>query len=131
MSEGCKLTHVFKRDGTYVPYSLQRISNAIYRAAVAVGGRDKDKADELALMVEGIICENYSNDHPPMVEQIQDIVEKVLIEEGHATVAKHFIVYRATQGEKRKAKLSKSTVHTGNIPYQKFMKYWSGHPIMI
>ena len=119
MSEACKLTHVFKRDGTYVPYSRKRISNAIYRAAVAVGGRDKDKADELSLIIEGIICKNYSVEHPPMVEQIQDIVEKVLIEEGHATVAKHFIVYRATQGEKRKAKLSKSTVHTGNIPYQK------------
>ena len=119
MSEVCTLTHVFKRDGTYVPYSRKRISNAIYRAAVAVGGRDKDKADELALKIEGIICENYSVEQPPMVEAIQDIVEKVLIEEGHATVAKHFIIYRATQNEKRKAKLSKSTVHTGNIPYQK------------
>lgn len=119
MSEVCKLTHVFKRDGNYVPYSRQRISNAIYRAAVAVGGRDKDKAEELALLVEGIICENYSTEHPPMVEQIQDIVEKVLIEEGHAAVAKQFIIYRATQHEKRKAKLSKSTVHSGNIPYQK------------
>ncbi len=119
MSEAFKLTHVFKRDGTYVPYSRKRISNAIYRAAVAVGGRDKDKADDLAIQIEGIICENYSVDHPPMVEAIQDIVEKVLIEEGHATVAKHFIIYRATQNEIRKAKLSKSTVHTGNIPYQK------------
>ncbi|NQT61707.1 MAG: response regulator SirA [Candidatus Marinimicrobia bacterium] len=119
MSEACNLTHVFKRDGTYVPYSRKRISNAIYRAAVAVGGRDKDKTDELSLKIEGIICKNYSVEHPPMVEQIQDIVEKVLIEEGHASVAKHFIVYRATQNEKRKAKLSKSTVHTGNIPYQK------------
>jgi len=119
MSDACTLTHVFKRDGTYVPYSRLRISNAIYRAAVAVGGRDKDKADELALLVEGILCENYSVEHPPMVEQIQDIVEKVLIEKGHATVAKQFILYRATQDEKRKAKLSKSTVHSGNIPYQK------------
>ena len=42
MSEACNLTHVFKRDGTYVPYSRKRISNAIYRAAVAVGGRDKE-----------------------------------------------------------------------------------------
>jgi len=79
MSEACNLTHVFKRDGTYVPYSRKRISNAIYRAAVAVGGRDKHKADELSLKIEGIICENYSVEHPPMVEAIQDIVEKVLI----------------------------------------------------
>jgi len=119
MNDRCSLTHVFKRDGTLVPYSRQRITNAIYRAAVAVGGRDKDKAEDLALKVERIICDNYSNEHPIMVEQVQDIVEKVLIEEGHATVAKHFILYRATQNDKRKAKLSKSTVHSGNIPYQK------------
>ena len=119
MSEYGKLTHVFKRDGTFVPYSRQRISNAIYRAAVAIGGRDKDKAEELALLIESIVCQNYSNEHPPSVEEVQDIVEKVLIEEGHAAVAKHFILYRATQNDKRKAKLSKSTVHSGNIPYQK------------
>ncbi|NQV14202.1 response regulator SirA [bacterium] len=119
MNNPLLLTHVFKRDGTLVPHSRQRIANAIYRAAVAIGGRDKEKADDLASTVEAIVCANYSNQHPPMVEQIQDIVEKVLIEEGHAAVAKQFILYRATQDEKRKAKLSKSKVHTGNIPYQK------------
>ena len=119
MTEACNLTHVFKRDGTLVPYSRSRITNAIYRAAVAVGGRDKDRAEALAIQVEGILCANYSNEHPPMVEQVQDIVEKVLIEAGHAAVAKNFILYRATQNDKRKAKLSKSKVHSGNIPYQK------------
>lgn len=119
MNNQCSLTHVFKRDGSHVPYSRQRITNAIYRAAVAIGGRDKEKAEELALLVEAIICDNYTNEHPPMVEQVQDIVEKVLIEEGHAAVAKHFILYRAAQNDMRKAKLSKSTVHQGNIPYQK------------
>lgn len=118
-NNNCSLTHVFKRDGTLVPYSRQRIINAIYRAAVAIGGRDKKTAEQLALAVETILCNNYSNEHPPLVEQVQDIVEKVLIEEGHAAVAKHFILYRATQNEKRKAKLSKTKVHTGNIPYQK------------
>ncbi|MCF6239699.1 MAG: response regulator SirA, partial [Candidatus Marinimicrobia bacterium] len=119
MNNSCSLAHVFKRDGTLVPYSRQRITNAIYRAAVAIGGRDKDKAAELAVIIERILCDNYSNEHPPMVEQVQDIVEKVLIEEGHAAVAKHFILYRATQNDKRKAKLSKSKLHQGNIPYQK------------
>lgn len=119
MSETPSLTHVFKRDGTLVPYSRLRITNAIFRAAVAVGGRDKETAESLARQVESILCDNYSNEHPPMVEQVQDIVEKVLIEEGHASVAKNFIIYRATQNDKRKAKLSKSKVHSGNIPYQK------------
>ncbi|MCF7823345.1 MAG: response regulator SirA [Candidatus Marinimicrobia bacterium] len=119
MSDRCSVSHVFKRDGTLVPYSRLRITNAVYRAAVAMGGRDKGKAEHLAIIVESILCDNYSNEHPPMVEQVQDIVEKVLIEEGHAAVAKQFILYRASQDNKRKAKLSKSKVHQGNIPYQK------------
>ncbi|MCF7807403.1 MAG: response regulator SirA [Candidatus Marinimicrobia bacterium] len=125
MSDRGNLTHVFKRDGTLVEYSRQRITNAIYRAAVAMGGRDKETAEKLALKVERVVCENYANEHPPMVEKIQDIVEKVLIEEGHAQVAKQFILYRASQHEKRKAKLSKSKVHSGNIPYQKIYEVLS------
>lgn len=125
MSNTASLTHVFKRDGTLVEYSRKRISNAIYRAAVAIGGRDKETAEKLALKVEAIVCENYGNEHPPMVEKVQDIVEKVLIEEGHAQVAKQFILYRASQHEKRKAKLSQTKVHSGNIPYQKIYEVLS------
>ena len=43
-----KITHVKKRSGTIVPFNKERIANAIYRAAVAVGGRDKEKAEELS-----------------------------------------------------------------------------------
>ena len=44
-----KFQFVIKRTGSVVPFNPERISNAIYRAAVAVGGRDKEKADELGL----------------------------------------------------------------------------------
>jgi len=114
-----KLTKVIKRDGSVVPFTKTRISNAIYRAAVAVGGRDKHRAEYLADQVVEILERFFSPDNPPSVEQIQDIVEKVLIENGHAKVAKAYIVYRHEQSQRRKAKLSKSQLHSGNIPYQK------------
>lgn len=102
-----------------VPYKRLRVTNAIYRAAVAAGGRDKNRAEKLAQEVEDGLFAVYSNEHPPSVEHVQDIVERVLIKNGHSKVAKAFILYRAQQNEKRRVKLSKSTVHSGNIPYEK------------
>ncbi len=43
-----KITCVIKRSGAIVPFKQERVINAIYRAAVAVGGRDKEKAEELS-----------------------------------------------------------------------------------
>ena len=40
-------THVVKRSGAVVPFNADRITNAIYRAAVSVGGRDRERAELL------------------------------------------------------------------------------------
>ena len=42
------ITHVVKRTSAVVPFNKDRITNAIYRAAVAVGGRDRATAEGLA-----------------------------------------------------------------------------------
>ncbi len=49
------LTHVIKRTGDVVPFTPERITNAIYRAAVAVGGRDRATAENLAQQVVAIL----------------------------------------------------------------------------
>ena len=75
-------------------FDIDKVSNAIYRAAQSVGGSDKEVARNLAMKVAQKVKENLS-DTPPTVEQIQDVVEKVLVEEGHARTAKEYILYRA------------------------------------
>lgn len=97
-----KFKFVIKRSGAIVPFNPDRIANVIYRAAVSVGGRDKEKAAELAKQVIEIMEDKYADDYKPHVEEIQDIVEKVLIENGHAKVAKEFILYRM-EAERRRA----------------------------
>lgn len=89
-----KFKFVIKRSGAIVPFNEDRIANVIYRAAVSVGGRDKDKAAELAQKVVQLMNESFEENYKPHVEEIQDIIEKVLIENGHAKVAKEFILYR-------------------------------------
>ncbi|MBT3754968.1 MAG: response regulator SirA, partial [Candidatus Cloacimonetes bacterium] len=57
-----KISHVIKRSGAIVTFKKERISNAIFRAAVAVGGRDKQAADKLADEVVNILNKNYSDE---------------------------------------------------------------------
>ncbi len=85
---------IIKRDGRQVPYNIDKIVDAIFKAAKQLGGHDKDTARFLARQVEAYLLEVAHTD-TPTVEQIQDAVEKVLIENGHARTAKEFILYRA------------------------------------
>ncbi|RKY99407.1 MAG: hypothetical protein DRQ10_06240, partial [Candidatus Hydrothermota bacterium] len=93
---------VIKRDGRRVRFDRERIASAIFKAARAVGGRDRKTAEFLAGMVEWMVNERfYSKGLTPSVEDIQDIVEKILIEQGHAKVAKAYILYRQKRAEAR------------------------------
>ncbi|MCX6033527.1 MAG: ATP cone domain-containing protein, partial [Chloroflexi bacterium] len=117
-----KIKLVTKRDGRVVPFTQDRITNAIYRAAVAVGGRDKITAQRLSDQVVSILDDTYAPDKAPAVEEIQDIVEKVLIENGHAKVAKEYILYRDERNRRRLQGKSTSEQHKENIPWAKL---WS------
>ena len=108
-----------KRNGAIVDFSPQRISNAIYRAAVAVGGRDKATADALAQQVVSLLEANTTLGQLPTVEDIQDLVEKVLIENGHAKVAKEYILYREARSRKRRGEADQSLRPSANIPWAK------------
>jgi anaerobic ribonucleoside-triphosphate reductase len=91
--QGMGISKIQKRNGEIVDYNITKIKNAIFAAARAVGGQDELEAQRLALLVEGVLNETYRASIPT-VEDIQDIVEKVLIEEGHAKTAKAYILYR-------------------------------------
>lgn len=91
------ISAVRKRDGRLEKFSPEKITWAIFKAANAVGGNDFEKAERLCRQVSEQLDKKYTNCTPD-IESIQDIVEKVLIENGHAQTAKAYILYR----EKRK-----------------------------
>ncbi|MFA6670211.1 MAG: anaerobic ribonucleoside-triphosphate reductase, partial [Bacillota bacterium] len=97
------LNKIQKRNGEIVNFDITKIENAIFAAVQAVGGDDKDEAIRLASIVSDIVAETHGSGIPT-VEDIQDIVERVLIEEGHATIAKAYILYRKKQEELRDVK---------------------------
>ena len=92
---------VRKRDGRLESFDQERITNAVWKAAKAVGGTDFQPARLLSDQVVGELQRRFGEDGCPTVEEIQDIVEKMLIENGHARTAKAYIVYRKQHQDMR------------------------------
>ena len=90
-----------KRDGKISDFNPIKITNAIWKAAQAVGGKDHKKAAELTDRVLERLEQELKKGEIPTVEQVQDVVEKTLIEEGHARTAKAYILYRKQHQDMR------------------------------
>ncbi|MBZ0199871.1 MAG: response regulator SirA, partial [Ignavibacteriaceae bacterium] len=114
-----RFSNVIKRSGAVVPFNQERIANAIYRAAVEVGGRDKELAAKLSEKVIEQLEMQCAPDCNPHIEDIQDVVEKVLIESGHAKVAKAYIIYREDAARRRAAATQRASKPSEFLPWAK------------
>lgn len=94
------VTNIQKRDGRIVDYDLLKIKFAINKAMKADGFDDEKESLRLAKIVEKKLNERFI-DAIPQVEDIQDIVEKVLMEEMYSDVAKKYITYRLQRSKNR------------------------------
>jgi len=104
------LDKVIKRDGRVVPFDKNKIVEAIWKAQKAVGNNDKRIAQSVADLV---VSELEKMGRIPKVEEIQDIVERKLIEANQAEIAKAYILYRQKRTEIREEKkriLNKDTI---------------------
>lgn len=70
------ISRIKKRDGRIVLFDQERITNAIFKAAQAVGGTDKELSKKLSDQVVKILEQRFGTDIIPTVEQVQDVVEK-------------------------------------------------------
>ena len=83
-----------KRNGEKVKFKKEKIEKAVLKAARAVDVESEIIEKEITREVISYLEIFYKNGGIPEVEQIQDLVEKVLIEKGYAEVAKAYILYR-------------------------------------
>lgn len=95
-----KITPIRKRDGRIVPFQVEKIAEAIFKAAQSVGGHDQVLSGTLAEKVTALVEKTFPQGIPS-VEDVQDLVEKTLIEEGHAKTAKAYILYRHKKSQER------------------------------
>ncbi|MCD8140176.1 MAG: anaerobic ribonucleoside-triphosphate reductase [Planctomycetaceae bacterium] len=109
------ISRVVKRDGLVVPFAKEKIADAIFAAARAVGGENRQIAEDIADLVVNLLEKRYSDDNPPGIEDIQDMVEKALIETGHAKTSKAFILYRQRRTKARdRMRVRKDTFSNGS-----------------
>lgn len=94
-----------KRDGSIVEFDKEKIITAIFKAAQSIGGSDRAEAERVSDKVIEFISQKYKEDYIPTVEEIQDVVEKALIETGHAATAKAYIIYRHRKNVEREMKV--------------------------
>jgi uridine kinase len=109
---------IVKRNGNLVTYDRERITSAIFKATTSTGNPDRTLAESLSAQVETALTAAYPGDMLPSVEDIQDIVEKTLIENQQIKLAHNYITYRSQRAMRRATRAITFEV-TDNIPYKK------------
>lgn len=105
-SKNKSIFQIKKRDGRIVIFDESKISHAIYKALVATGKPDFQLAEKLSQKVlEKITRNSFDKLLIPSVEDVQDIVESILIEDGLADTAKSYILYRHERRKLREDKV--------------------------
>jgi ribonucleoside-diphosphate reductase alpha chain len=95
-----------KRDGRIVKFDKNKITEAIWKAMQAIGEKDRKIAENLANEVVFLLEKQLKPGEIPHVEQIQDLVEKVLVKNGNYEIAKAYITYRKKKEEIRNEKIT-------------------------
>jgi len=98
-----KILKVRKRDGRIVDFDQNKITEAIWKAAQSVGGTDRKLSESLSGKVVDYLAEKFVG-KLLSVEDVQDAVEKVLVENGHYKTAKAYILYREQHKKIRESK---------------------------
>lgn len=120
-----EITEVIKRDFTTKPFQLHKITNAILKAMTAVELGGPGEAEEISKNVYSALLERKQSDaaYKPTVEEVQDFVEKKLMEGGFFEVAKAYILYRNEQAQKRKSNIFEKRINLKPYEYPALYEY--------
>lgn len=103
-NEGANIfKYVIKRDGTFAIFNPEKISAAIFKAAQATGEFGLSETNYISYGIVKKLTKKFE-DKNPSIEDVQDIVEESLIENGHIKTAKAYILYREEHSKIRQDK---------------------------
>src|SRR6056297_2511298 len=107
-----------KRNGEIVDFDQKKVTEAIWKAAKSVGGSNKEVTEQISNQVVAVLEVFFKDEtNIPTVEQIQALVEKILIEGGHAKTAKAFIIYREKHKSIRDTEISILNGKNTKLPF--------------
>jgi len=103
-----KIKFLKNRDWDTISFDRSRIENVLEKAALSVKRINLDFVDKLTdLIIKNLEKKEQKKQDLITIEEIQDEIEKILMQEGFFDVAKHFILYRAKRTEERKRRKEK------------------------
>jgi len=112
-----EIKNIIKRDGRIQEFKFEKLVDSIFKAAEEVGGKDRGRATFLAHEVLNKLKQLQKEDLE--ADEVQNAIEKILIEEGHAKTAKAYILYQHKQNEQRRRQtliMGNKTRH-GNLDF--------------
>ena len=120
-----EITQVIKRDFTTKPFHLHKITNAVLKAMTAVEIGAVSDAEHVSQLVLAALLERKKADESyiPTVEEVQDFVEKKLMESEFFEVAKAYILYRNEQAQKRKSNIFEKRINLKPYEYPQLYEY--------
>ena len=120
-----EITQVIKRDFTTKPFHLHKVTNAILKAMTAVELGGVADAERISANVYDGLLErkNVDDTYTPTVEEVQDFVEKKLMESEFFEVAKAYILYRNEQAKKRKSNIFEKRINLKPYEYPELYEY--------
>ena len=101
---GYEVKHIRKREGHLVAFESSKITEAIFKAFKSVGCEDRSKAEDMSQKVVSVLKITCRDGRVPTVEEVQDLVEEILIENGYVEAAKSYILYRDQHAKLRDSK---------------------------
>lgn len=99
-----KVKHIRKREGDIVPFEPNKIIEAVFKAFKAVEEGHHEEAEHLSDQLVSILEITCRDGRVPTVEEVQDLVEKILVENGYAKAAKAYILYRDQHAKLRESR---------------------------
>ena len=120
-----EITYVIKRDFTTKPFHLEKITNAILKAMTAVEHGGLEDAERISDNIYAALLAHKQQDesYVPTVEEVQDFVEKKLMESEFFDVAKAYILYRNEQAKKRKSNIFEKRINLKPYEYPNLYEY--------
>ncbi len=109
---------IIKRSGEIADFDQSKIVEAIFKTTVAVDRENRALSEKLAQLVVDEISEKFHTRSIPAIEEVQDIIEKVLIKNSHTKIAKSYILYRDQHRQLRE-------IHDGDME-EKLMNDYLG-----
>ena len=117
------MLEITKRNGSVVPYDLNRIKIAIENAARETGEMNKSQIMSAVNMVDSELMKQYEKGKHITVEDVQDLVEKVFMWQKNTKTAKAYILYRDKKSRERKRDIFKKRTNLKPYEYPELEAY--------